>query len=81
MVENPKIGEKYYFVHYCKEDLIELCEIWQTSIAVKTENGEIYACCAADLYISKDDAKSVLISQCEKIIQANQEKIEKIRSL
>jgi len=81
MVENPKIGEKYYFLHYCGEYRIEPCEIWQTAMAVKTENGEIYTCCAADLYISKDEAKNVLIYQYESVIQMNQEKLKKIKSL
>jgi hypothetical protein len=84
MIENPKIGEKYYFVHYWIEDLIESCEIteiWRKDFAIKTEDGEIYTCHAEDLYNSKDEAKNVLISQYKSVIQINQERLERIKFL
>jgi len=84
MVDNPKIGEKYYFAHYWNEGLIdlgEITEIWREKFVAKAESGETYFCAKEELYSSKEEAKKVLISQYEKIIQIDQENLERIKNL
>ena len=85
MIDNPKVGEKYYLVSYCGEYFIDLSEVIaknnNDSFDFKVEDGTIWQDFRENLYETKDEAKINLISSFEKTIKYYQNKIKEIEIL
>jgi len=84
MIENPKIGEKYYFLHFYSQyriDLVEIVEKHSKTFSVQDENGEMWIAQSKRLYETKDEAKRCIIIALESEIKSLRSKIFNIKSL
>jgi hypothetical protein len=84
MVESPKVGEKYYFLHFYLQyriDLVKITGKHSETFSVQDENGETWIAQSERLYETKEEAKRCIIMELENEIESLTSKIFNIKSL